>query len=393
MESTTAPTETTEPIAPTEPTEATTKPTESVTEPTESVTVPTTPTAPEQAPGNLIPDDAENIYKVTFMNVYEPGKASVAFGGTKKLFGRELDESEFAFLLYRTGDDFVIAENTEPLQQVRNDEEGLFNFESIAFGKVGEYHFVILEDNSDELGGVIYDTSRYLITVTVSDYHGILKAKYSVSDAYGNKSDIVFRNEYRAAAVSLPITGRKVLEDMELKEGMFRFSLYAADEKFGAIGNSLETVTHDADGVFTFKKLEFLKAGVYRYIVREDLSRQIENIAYDHSVYGVTVTVTDDGSGVLTPGVHIRLLGGTDADQIVFTNKYVAPETTAPTETEATETTAPTVPTVPPTSVPEPDGPPTGDETKLGMYVLSAMLSGFALITLWYLRKRKFCKK
>ena len=378
---------------PTESTEVTD--TTETSETVESVSKVTENGEPDVEGSYRIPADATNVFKVIFENVYEPEQASVEIDGTKMLTGRKLEAGEFVFALYRTGSDFIITSDAKPLQNVKNDDEGSFAFGAQYFNKVGEYYFVVLEDSSDELGGVTYDTTRYLITVTVTDHNGVLKARCSVTDAYGTRSDIVFKNEYTPAAITLPFTGKKVLENMELTAGMFRFSLYAADENFAAVGDAIDTVTHDAEGVFTFKKLDFLRAGVYRYIVREDLSRRISDITYDHSVYGITVTVTDDGKGQLIPEIEILLLGGSTAEEIVFTNVYIEPETTAPTETETqpAEPTQTTAPTVPPTAPPKPDSPPTGDGENPGLYVLAAMLSGFALIVLWDLRKFRNRKK
>lgn len=337
----------------------------------------------------LIPEGATNVFEVTFENVYEPDQAAVKIDGTKKLTGRKLAAGEFVFALYRTGSDFVIKDDAKPLQNVTNDAEGKFAFGTQYFNKIGNYYFVVLEDSSDELGGVIYDSTKYLITVIVTDHNGTLKARWSVTDAYGTKSDIVFKNEYKPSAITLPFTGKKVLENMELTSGMFRFSLYEADKNFAAISDAIDTVSNDAEGAFTFKKLDFLQAGVYRYVVREDLSKRIPDITYDHSVYGITVTVTDNGKGQLIPDIEIQQLGGNTVEEIVFTNMYVEPETTAPTETQTqpTEPTETTVPTVPPTKPPKPGSPPTGDGDYPGFYVLAAMLSCFVLIILWDLRR------
>lgn len=342
--------------------------------------------------GAEIPADASNTYAVHFENIYEPGAAAVQFSGEKKLNGRKLKDQEFSFELYRTDSGFAIDDHAVLLQTVKNNVDGRFAFDKISFYTIGSYYYVVRENRDHILAGVTYDTIQYLITVSVSDQNGVLQASYTITDSFGTKSSIVFRNDYTPAAVSVPLTATKILNGKDLGNGMFRFLLYRANENYAADGNPIDKVSNDSQGVIVFKDLQFSKPGVYYFIVREDLNHKLDHVSYDHSVYGVKVVVTDNNEGILVPTMEIQLLGDGIVDKIVFSNTYIEPETTVPTEpdTQPTETTDSTVPTTRP---PKPDGPPTGDTTDIGLHLMIALISAFALIILWDMRRCGILKK
>ena len=76
---------------------------------------------------------------------------------------------------------------------------------------------------------------------------------------------------------------------------------------------------NNENGQVVFETIEFKKAGTYKYKISEVNDEQ-KNVTYDETVYGVTITVTDDGEGSLLAEVEYE--GGKAP---VFTNKYTKP--------------------------------------------------------------------
>lgn len=269
-----------------------------------------------------IPSDVTSVYTASFTNIYDPENTEVSFEGSKELTGREMKEGEFRFALYETEADFEVSPDAQPLETVSNSADGSFAFGALEFTKIGTYYYAAVEDASDPLGGVDYDNMKYMITVRVSDEGGRLSAVSGITDESGRDSEIVFRNSYQAAGTAVVLSGSKKLHGAALKEGMFAFRLYETDETFAAKREEVRRAVNNADGSFCFDALTYEEAGTYRYIMTEDDSDALDRISYDDTVYGVTVTVTDDGNGRLSAESSVEEIGGGPAEQAVFENTY-----------------------------------------------------------------------
>lgn len=352
----------------------------------------------------VIPEGATDTFQAVFTNKYDPQDATASISGAKVLSGRNLKDGEFTFLLYETDDLFALADGAQPIDSAAN-AAGIFRFDTLTFNKVGTYYYVVTEDTSSNLGGVAYDSSRYLVTIVVTDENGVLTAETSITDGFGEEKDIKFVNSYQAASVSLPLGGKKTLSGAVLKDYTFCFQLYAADENFTVNSTAFQTVTSNGDGDFCFADLTFTKAGTYRYVVTEDGSAAVEGMTYDDTVYQIIVVVSDPGDGQLVISEFSMTADGKTATEILFENTYVEPtkpikptdpdETTAPTDTTnpdapstPDETTKPddsTKPTVPG----NPDSPGTGDDSRIILWIIIMVLSGAAVIVLLVTKRRK----
>ena len=388
--------------APTEGNEDPTDPpatTPSVTNETDTPVV--TSTQPETKEVAVIPEGAGSSYTVSFVNVYDPTDTAASFGGTKELTGRDLNEGEFTFALYATGDGFTITDGMEPKQTVSNDAEGNFNFASISYSMVGTYRYVVKEDASSNLGGVTYDESVFHVIVTVTDENGVLKATTTITDELGAAVDIKFQNSYKAAATSVTFTGTKILTGADLTADMFQFHLYKADANYNAQGAALAGASNDDSGSFTFESITCSVPGTFYYVVTEDDSAGVKGMTYDDTEYGIRVNVWDDGSGMLKASYAISVVGGSEVNAILFENSYTKPvdppKPTDPTDpsdpsdpTDPSDPSDPTDPTDPPEttdptkpSTPvDPDVPPTGDEKPVGLYIALVAISIVAIILL-----------
>ena len=286
----------------------------------------------------------------TFANTYKA--APVSYGVTqdvkvsKTLTGRDLRAGEF---------EFELVENGNVVATASNDAEGNVNFDALEYDEAGTHTYVVREAKGS-LGGVTYDASEHVVTVSVTDDgSGRLSAKATSADG-----QIVFKNAYSAAPTSITFGGTKVLTGAELAAGQFAFQLKDAQ------GNVVATATNAADGSLVFEPVSLDAAGEYHLTLSEVNDAQ-DNVTYDDHVYQLDVTVADDGEGNLYVASY-TVDGGTDLP--VFENAYVTPE-------------APSEPAVPqaPAAVPN-----TGDATSpalplaIGTCALAAACAALLLV-------------
>lgn len=288
--------------------------------------------------------------KTTFANTYKA--ASVSYDVTqdvkvsKTLTGRALRAGEF---------EFELVENGKVVATASNDAKGNVSFGALTYDEAGTHTYVVREAKGS-LGGVTYDASEYVVTVSVTDDgSGRLSAKATSADG-----KIVFKNAYSAAPTSITFGGTKVLTGAELAAGQFAFQLKDAQ------GNVVATATNAADGSLVFEPVSLDAAGEYHLTLSEVNDAQ-DNVTYDDHVYQLDVTVDDDGEGSLYVASY-TVDGGTDLP--VFENAYVAPE--APSEPAAPQA---------PAAVPN-----TGDATSpalplaIGACALAAACAAFLLV-------------
>ena len=254
----------------------------------------------------------------TFANTYKA--APVPYGVTqdvkvsKTLTGRDLRAGEF---------EFELVENGNVVAAASNDAKGNVNFDALEYDEAGTHTYVVREAKGS-LGGVTYDASEHVVTVSVTDDgSGRLSAKATSADG-----QIVFKNAYSAAPTSITFGGTKVLTGAELAAGQFAFQLKDAQ------GNVVATATNAADGSLVFEPVSLDAAGEYHLTLSEVNDAQ-DNVTYDDHVYQLDVTVADDGEGSLYVASY-TVDGGTDLP--VFENAYVTPE--APSEPAAPQAPA-----------------------------------------------------
>lgn len=338
----------------------------------------------------VIPEGAGNSCRVAFRNVYNPKDASVVISGIKSLDGRELKAEEFHFVLYESNPEFIENSDDTPIATAKNAADGSFCFMTLAFDEVGTYHYIVKEDPSAKLGGIIYDASVFHATITVTDLGGELAANCLVTDILGNSVDLAFKNTYVPAQSTNVLQGKKVFHGGTLKANMFKFELYEANANFEALGSAISTAKNNADGEFSFEPIEHCEAGTYYYLVKESSSAPAPGVIYDDTVYGVTVTVSDNLEGQLTTSLTIQVIGGAAVNEIVFENTYVPPEPTEPSKpTDPTKPVDPTKPTEPkPTDPDDPDSPKTGDAAPIALFSAILFASAICLVMLYWSGKR-----
>ncbi len=274
----------------------------------------------------IIVNDEGDLSQIVFQNEYTTEGTQIVLEATKTLTGRDMKAEEFSFVI-KEGDT-VVANGTNKAAAAGEAAEVVF--EAIQYTKddVGE-HIYTMEEVVPEGGvkdGVTYDTTKYAVTVTVTDnLDGTITA---VADE--TAAELAFANTYGAEATSVQLKGTKTLTGAKLKNEQFTFALYGATDSFTAKGDAIQEAKNTADGAIIFEDLSFNKAGTYKYIVVENDDAQ-KGYTYDDTVWCVTVEVTDDGEGALVAETTINEKGSAKAvSEFAFENTYVkapAPDT------------------------------------------------------------------
>lgn len=228
---------------------------------------------------------------VAFQNTYQvEGSVAVELAGTKTLTGRDAEEGEFAFAVTTVDGDAVAAGTSGAAAQ---GEAVVIDFGSVTFSQVGEYDLVVTEVlGGQTLDGVVYDGTSFPVHVSVVDTgRGTLAATVSYPEGA-----VAFVNAYETTDASVVLKANKTLEGRELVADAFTFVV--RDEQGAVVAQA----TNGADGAIVFPAIAFNEAGVYEYTVSEVLGRE-DGMTYDERVFGVTVTVTDNGKGQLVAAV------------------------------------------------------------------------------------------
>ena len=233
----------------------------------------------------------------TFENTYAPKKTSAPIEVTKVLTGRTLKADEFEFVLKNDADGSEV-------QKVKNTADGKVAFAPIEYTKAGTYKYTIVETNAGQtIDGVTYDSLEVKVTVEVTDDgEGNLTANVTYP------ADKEFNNSYGASKTPATLAVKKTLTGRELKADEFEFTL--TDQ----YGNVKETVKNDKDGNVKFSALEFDKVGTFTYKIAEKAGTAT-GIKYDTKTITATVTVVDNGKGVLEATVAYD-------DEKAFENTY-----------------------------------------------------------------------
>ena len=233
----------------------------------------------------------------TFENTYAAERTPATLEVTKVLTGRTLKADEFEFVLKNDTDGSEV-------QKVKNTADGKITFAPIEYTKAGTYKYTIVETNAGQtIDGVTYDSLEVKVTVEVTDDgEGNLTANVTYP------ADKEFNNSYGASKTPATLAVKKTLTGRELKADEFEFTLTDQD------GNVKETVKNDKDGNVKFSALEFDKVGTFTYKIAEKAGTAT-GITYDAKTITATVTVADNGKGVLEATVAYD-------DEKAFENTY-----------------------------------------------------------------------
>ncbi len=261
-----------------------------------------------------------------FTNIFTPSASDyVTLTANKTVSGdRVLNANEFSFVIEALTQGAPMPANSI----VKNAANGAVVFDAIEFDTVGTYKYKIYESQENKIGGFLYDSRFYEITVVVTDNgNATLSAavtrvvKENENDSGRTLADnelISFTNTYDATDAKVTISGTKILTGKTLQDNEFEFDLLP--ETQGAPMPSQSYANNKKDGSFTFGEITYSKAGTYVYKLIES-NLYVSGYTYDKSVYTVTVFVTDNSRGLLSAKVELKK-NGLPSTEIVFRNGF-----------------------------------------------------------------------
>lgn len=311
----------------------------------------------------LVPTVTYDADGVVFTNKYDAAEFDgipTDFTLTKVFEGKEWStEDVFEFTL-TAGENTAGIETpmpANPTVQVnapteKDGKTANFDFGSISYDTVGEYHYTVSETEGTN-AGIKYSKNVAEITVTVTDNkQGGLAASAEVikgtfTNTYSSELDYVGKG-------GIELVKNLIGYDLT-KDNQFTFTLSAADEaskeKAGMQDMSEDVFntedTMDANGLST-STIQLLPnmdkftqddvGKVYKYTISET-SEQKPGYTNDTTEYTIEISTVDDGKGTLTVSTHITGTNGTDITyeytqskqkaetgvaQVVFNNTYTS---------------------------------------------------------------------
>ena len=193
---------------------------------------------------------------VAFVNRYAATGTTAEIVGTKTLNGRLMSAREFEFQLVDEAGDVVAT--------ACNDKSGSVNFGRLSYTTPGEYTYTAREVTDGlKAEGVTPVRGSFTITVKVTDNgDGTLDC-----DVYYPKGGLAFENSYGTGDAEIEVSGTKVLEGRDLRDGEFGFTITAKTD--GAPMPERTEVTN-ANGGFSFGKITFTLDNVFGGVVIQD---------------------------------------------------------------------------------------------------------------------------
>ena len=259
---------------------------------------------------------------ITFTNSYTVTTGTqVNIQVEKDLTGRDLEEGEFEFALFR----YDNVNGWKNVASTLNAADGTVSFlrtynastlGQLAFAADDTYTVLYrIDEVNNHLGGVTYDTKSIYVKVVIR--HDVANASYSVDfvryysdEACTNELTApAFENIYKPAGTSVTIDATKQLTGRPLEAGEFSFVIKDYNGEVVSYGHM------DANGHIAFSAISFSAAGEYTFTMQE-VAGSLGGVSYDANVYTFTVDVVDNGDGDLVATVN-EPTGG-----FVFRNTY-----------------------------------------------------------------------
>lgn len=278
---------------------------------------------------NLTDENNQPVSAVSFTNTYTteglPKNVSLDLNARKVLEGdRPLQDNEFTFKI----EELVNDESVGVVSTGKNDANGNITFDTIQYTQddVGTHTYRVYEEKGKPYQGIQYSDASYTFTVEVKDQgDGTLAATVTKG-----LEDFVFTNTYqKPTGASVTLEGTKVLENKELTQGMFHFTLTDENGEKIMVSNGTAGADGTVDpGKFSFRwnitpeEMNGQAEKTFTYTVTEETGND-PRVEYSDQKYVVKVTVKADERGNLTAGApQVFLEDGTTPAELQFTNVY-----------------------------------------------------------------------
>ena len=249
--------------------------------------------------------ESGTVFMAEFINTYKAEPVETTVSGTKTLTGQTLKEDQFDFELRLVEkDNAAVSGDAQTVVTAKNKADGSISFGTLKYTEAGTYVYEAKE-TSEPGNGISVDTSIFTVTVKVKDNGlGQLVIESKTVTKKRASADLKFENTYKTGEAEAEVKATKKLTGRDLKADEFEFSLTpvsAVAEDGTAITdpNAAQTAKNTKGGDVVFGGLKYTKAGTYTYEMKET-SVNGNGVTVDSTIYTVTVTVVDNGKGILT---------------------------------------------------------------------------------------------
>ena len=295
----------------------------------------------------VYPDSAKSV---NFENIYKPTPITYTPVVTKRVTGNELSADQtFTFKLekgtFTPADGAEMPADTQAQITVKKGEKtGTVtdnDFDEITFKKAGTYTFTITEEKPTQAGFENYDTSKWTLTVKVSDDgEGTLTRESAVytKEGVNNGTEAAFTNEYDPTDATVRLQAAKKMTS-DLAEELPHDMTFTFEQSYS--GNKPDSVIMPEENQVqvTMKKLDqeeatpefgaitFTAAGEYTFAIQEVIPEQAgreSGVNYDNKIWNAKVKVTDKGGSLEAsePVYYLSTATPDDSSKPVFTNAY-----------------------------------------------------------------------
>jgi len=288
---------------------------------------------------------------------YADDPVSLSIPVYKVVSGIAATSETFSFRLTSVNNAPMPAGSVNGMKTVTIAGTGSTTFGAITYTTAGDYFYTISEISGSS-GDYIYDTTVYDLTVQVtwvSQAGGMLQAVlYLVKHGQTEKQEKAqFTNTVASDYVIVdPPVEKRISGDSPSSSSSFVFYIKADNTAYpmpeGSV-NGIKTITITGAGSTDFGNITYRQAGTYTYTVYERTGSS-SGYTYDTTVYHMTVVVTET-NGTLTATRTITNASGVTQTGLVFTNVYDAP-----------------------------DGPKTGDDSKVRLWWILIVLGLVCLV-------------
>lgn len=306
----------------------------------------------KQAKDHGITPSANQTYNVYDKRKPAEAKATAQLYAQKKLDGRAWQDSDSFDFKLAAVDNAPMPEGAANGELTKTVTDGsTFGFGEINYSQAGTYVYHISEVTpapAQQIPGVSYSDKLYTATVTVRDNGtGNLVASVKMDETSGGKTKatpdqdghptaVIANTYHQPGAAKAELKAMKTLNNAQLKDGQFSFTLTGAKNSDGTVAvpmpegaaDGVVTKTNDANGGVNFGSISYDKIGTYNYTIAEVVPQGAANnvkdgITYDTVQHQVQVNVTlDKASGKLV--AQVTYANDHDAKSAQFTNAYNA---------------------------------------------------------------------
>ncbi len=250
--------------------------------------------------------------KTILTNVYT-AENELRLDVEKVIKGRAFQAGDSFTFTVEAAENVPMPETAEVTIEPTSGTTAIVDFGKITYSQddIGNTYQYTVKEKATDIAGITCDTTAYTVSVEITDNgDGTL----TVTPTYEKGNRVTFTNNYNAAG-TYQLTATKILEGKELENGKFTFVLK------NEAGKELETATNDANGLISFRAMNFTQKDVgstFTYLISERIGNE-KGYSYDATEYTVKLTVLDNGDGTLKVEAE-----GIPADGMTFTNYYSA---------------------------------------------------------------------